>query len=300
MSQDNSKSLISMIVSTLGRDVELTRLLESLAKQDDGHFELIIVDQNNDDRLTPIVTPFVEKFPITHLKTDLRGVDRGRNFGVNHAAGEWLFFPDDDSWYDADFLATLRGIMARENADIYSGRALNSNGDEIMVPFLQEDADISRANVWQVLIEWMILFRAETFRKSGGFDEDIGVGAGTIWGSGECQDLVLRCLKAGAKGVYRRAIVGYHPDQTLNLASPAEIQKMYAYSVGYGFIMRRHGYAWSDIAPSILRPLAGIVLHTLRGKTALAKRSRRILEGRLRGWLSWNGQAATCELLQRR
>lgn len=276
--------LISLIASTLGRDVEMRLLLETLTQQDDGNFELIVVDQNADDRLKPILAQFEGRFPIRHIKSDRKGLDRGRNLGAKHAGGDWLIFPDDDSWYPHDFLKTVRSLIQIEPADIYSGRSLNKDGVEIMVNFLGEDAEISRANIWKVLIEWVIVFRAETFRKAGGFDEDLGAGSGTPWNSGEGQDLVLRCLSQGAKGYFRRALFGYHPEEQPNSNPQANIAKMRGYSRGKGFVMRRHGFSFGEFLPELLRPAAGVLVYAATLRLNLARRSAAILQGRLYGW----------------
>ena len=282
--QNSSPALISMVASTLGRDVEMRLLLDTLSAQDDDRFELIVVDQNADDRLVQILSEYRGRFPIQHIKSAEKGLDRGRNLGARHATGDWLLFPDDDSWYPADFLKTLRRLIATEPADIYSGRSLNKDGKEIMVSFLPEDAEISRANIWHVLIEWVIVFRAETYRRAGGFDEDLGAGSGTPWNSGEGQDLVLRCLSQGAKGLFRRALYGFHPEEQPNANPDAHIAKMHGYSRGKGFVMRRHGYSILEFLPELLRPAAGFVIYTLTMKPTLARRSRAILKGRLYGW----------------
>jgi glycosyltransferase involved in cell wall biosynthesis len=292
MSQNGHTPVISMVASTLGRSAEMVILLDSLCAQDDNDFELIVVDQNPDDRLVPVLAPYLDKLDIKHIRTNLRGLDRGRNLGAAQASGSWIMFPDDDSWYPPEFLKTLRGLMAREPADIYSGRSLNSDGAEIMVRFLQNDATISRENIWKVLIEWVIVFRMETFRDAGGFDDNLGVGSGTIWNSGEGQDLVLRCLANGAHGLFRRSLYGYHPEHRESQTTPEMIRKMHGYSVGFGYVMRRHGFSPLAMLPSILRPLAGIVIYTLTGKPAMARRSKIILQGRIEGWRSWTGNAA--------
>lgn len=298
MDTEGSDALISMIVTTMGRDKELARLLDSLLNQNDLNIEIIIVDQNSDERLAPIVAAFESKLPLQRIKTSIRGATRGRNLGVSHSKGEWLFFPDDDSWYDPDFVARLRGFIRTEPADIYSGRAVDANGKEIMVPVLPEDAEITRENVWNVMIEWTVALRAETFCAAGGFDEHVGVGAGTIWASGEIQDLVLRCLENGARGLYRRALYGRHPELDLTLSDEAQIRKMYGYSVGYGFIMHRHGFGWPRMIMPILRPLAGTLLYALTGRASRAKRSLHILQGRIAGWRSWKGQPVVSENLR--
>ena len=42
---------ISLILATVGRTDELTRMFESLATQTFSDFEVVVVDQNEDDRL---------------------------------------------------------------------------------------------------------------------------------------------------------------------------------------------------------------------------------------------------------
>lgn len=293
MSQTGQAAIVSMVASTLGRSDEMTRLLDSLCAQDDDDFELIVVDQNADDRLVPVLAPYLDKLSIKHVRTDLRGLDRGRNLGASHATGNWIMFPDDDSWYPPEFLKTLRGLIAAEPADIYSGRSLNSDGEEIMVRFLQDDAEISRQNIWKVLIEWVIVFRMQTYRDAGGFDDNLGVGSGTMWSSGEGQDLVLRCLAKGARGLFRRSLFGYHPEHKESLTTPAMIRKMYSYSVGFGFVMRRHGFSVRAMLPSIVRPLLGMVIYTVTGRFGMASRSKSILMGRIDGWRSWAGNFTT-------
>lgn len=284
MPTSGQTALISMVASTLGRSNELVLLLDSLVAQNDDNFELIIIDQNQDDRLEPILRPYLDKLRLSHIKTTLRGLDRGRNLGAAHASGEWILFPDDDSWYPPHFLKTLRGLIVSEPADIYSGRSLNSDGKEIMVQFEQQDATISRANIWKVLIEWVIVLRMETYRAAGGFDDNLGVGSGTPWNSGEGQDLVLKCLDNGAHGLFRRSLYGFHPEHKESQTTPASIAKMRSYGLGKGFVMRRHKFPWPEFLWELLRPLAGVAVYTLSGKPGMARRSMAILEGRLTGW----------------
>jgi cellulose synthase/poly-beta-1,6-N-acetylglucosamine synthase-like glycosyltransferase len=50
-SMHRQETRISFLVSTLGRTTQLERLLRSLANQDYTGFDVIIVDQHQDDRL---------------------------------------------------------------------------------------------------------------------------------------------------------------------------------------------------------------------------------------------------------
>ena len=45
----------SIVIPTIGREKELEKLLESIKQQNYKKFEVIIVDQNQDNRLTKVV-----------------------------------------------------------------------------------------------------------------------------------------------------------------------------------------------------------------------------------------------------
>lgn len=274
----------SMIVATLGRSRELEALLRSLAAQGRNDFEIIVVDQNADDRLVPVLAGFAGSMTIEHLRTDKKGVCRARNLGAARARGQWLIFPDDDCWYPPDFFARADALKKTHPADFYSGRATNAQGHTIMGDFAAAAMPIERATIWTTLIEWMLVVKKSAFDAAGGFDTAIGPGSGTPWGAYEIQDLALKLLSAGRKGWYDPAFIGHHPEDRSDQTTPAAVAKMRVYSTGLGYVMRKHGYRFSDYLPRLLRPLAGVVVYALSGKPGMARRSWNILAGR---WVSW-------------
>jgi glycosyltransferase involved in cell wall biosynthesis len=54
----------SILVATINRTEENFRLLESIAAQQYNDIEVIFADQNNDDRLNPILAQYRLLFPI--------------------------------------------------------------------------------------------------------------------------------------------------------------------------------------------------------------------------------------------
>lgn len=286
MSPNTPAIFVSMVVATLGRSTEFDGLLASLAALTRRDFEVIVVDQNPDDRLVPIVARWQHALTIRHLRPKIRGLSRARNLGAAEARGDWILFPDDDCWYAPDFLDRFAALVESRPADFYCGRAVNAEGETIMVRFSTEPETVRRENVWSTLIEWVFFVRRETFARSGGFDERLGVGAGTPWGAYEGPDLVLNLIKAGATGVYEPSLTGHHPDERAAPPSAEGARKMRAYGAGLGYVMRRHGYGFRTFAPHLLRPLAGIVVYTLTGRPGLADRSRQLLIGRWTGWRS--------------
>ena len=88
----------SLILATLNRTGEVDYLLKTLDRQTYRNFELIVVDQNADDRLVPLLAPYQANFPILHLQS-AKGLSRARNVALEHVSGDIVAFPDDDCAY---------------------------------------------------------------------------------------------------------------------------------------------------------------------------------------------------------
>lgn len=75
--------LISLVVATLGRSDEFRVMLDAMQDQTEKRFELIIIDQNPDDRLVSIIEgKRTEGLVIRHVRRSTRGVCPARNAGL--------------------------------------------------------------------------------------------------------------------------------------------------------------------------------------------------------------------------
>src|SRR5258708_39668079 len=89
---------VSLILSTKGRVEEINKFIRSLAQQGYDYLELIVVDQNEDDRLGAILKHSNLPFPIIRLLSK-SGLSLGRNVGMASATVDIVAFRDDDCWY---------------------------------------------------------------------------------------------------------------------------------------------------------------------------------------------------------
>src|ERR1700742_2152768 len=101
----------SLIMATKGRGEEIGRFLLSLIRQDYSNFELIVVDQNEDNRLEVILKNSNLSSSIVHLKS-APGLSRARNAGLAFATGDIIAFPDDDCWYPNGLLKRVVSVFA--------------------------------------------------------------------------------------------------------------------------------------------------------------------------------------------
>lgn len=272
----------SLIICTIGRVEELRRFLSHLQKQTFRDFEVLVADQNRDSRLAPLLAEFEDSFPILHLKLDSKGASRARNEGLRHAKGDIIAFPDDDCFYPPDLLGKVESFFsANPVEDGLTGRSTDENGHTSMGGFEAGAGVVDRINVWTRSIEYTIFLRRECVRDTW-FDKEIGVGAGTPWGSGEGTDFLIRLIDRGAS-------IHYDPDVTV-FHLPAvppysrdNILKAYSYGCGMGLMLKRHGMPLSMKARWLYRPLGGAALALGGRNPRKARHHWATFKGRLRG-----------------
>lgn len=200
--------LFSLILATVGRTDELDRMFASLAAQTFRDFEVVVVDQNADDRLLPHLERARSLgIAVRHLRQTPPNLAAARNVGIEAAYGEWVGFPDDDCWYDKDVLEIVFKRFARD--DRPSG---------VIVRWLEQaEQPLSATNLtWKrssafrdVPVSSITLFCSRALcRKIGGFDSRLGVGQ--WFGAGEETDFALRALRAGALFTYEPAAQVHH------------------------------------------------------------------------------------------
>jgi len=249
------ETLVSLVVSTRGRTASLEVLFASLASQDFQNFEVIVVDQNDDDRLGPLFEMMKWPFALRRIHTpEEEGLSRGRNAGWKQAAGAIVSFPDDDCWYPPWFISRALGKILATGADIVAGRAADEEGRSINGRFENSAQWINRNNVWTTGIEWVVFFKRTALLAVGGYNVDIGVGASTPWQACEGQDIMLRALAGGFKCFYDPSLYGYHPE--LDIINPDDLmcRKGLQYARGFGRVLRIHGYSLAAVTTWVARP----------------------------------------------
>jgi glycosyltransferase involved in cell wall biosynthesis len=275
---------ISLVVATLGRTGELKKLFDSLAGQDRLDFEVIIVDQNSDDRLESLSSASWP-FQVKRLHTpNARGLSRARNVGWKVARGEFIIFPDDDCWYPPWFLSRGVQLIAAAKVDVLTGRAADEAGNDINGKYSPVPHTVNRSNVWISGIEWVMLFKKTVLPAVNGFDADIGVGASTPWQACEGQDILLRVLDKDFSCRFDPSFFGHHV--RFDEIPPKVMQaKGRAYARGLGYVLRVHRYGYLAAAKWIGRPLVKLLLSAVKGDLDRCAYDFNVALGRLEGYM---------------
>jgi glycosyltransferase involved in cell wall biosynthesis len=268
-----------LVVATVDRVSELGRLLDSLADQTHRTFRVLVVDQNDDDRLAATLAR--GDLDLVRL-TSSPGLAHARNVALPELAADVVAFPDDDCAYPPDFLErvatrlaadpSLDGLSAR-TAD-GAGRSDKGWGDGVTV--------LRKGNVWNLVASAGLFLRRGVIERVGRFDERLGLGAATPYTCSEETDYVIRALAAGARIEYDPSLVVEHELAAHDRAGLRARGRREGASVGY--LLRKHGYPLSTLTRMTVRPLGGIAVNLAKRDTAHARFYAETLRGRVRGY----------------
>lgn len=199
---------ISLVMATLGRVKEVERFVECLSAQTDRNFELIVVDQNLDDRLVPILKRVLEQgISMRHIRQTEPNQCLARNTGLANASMNVVAFPDDDCWYEPNTLALVLNRMTAVDAP--AGLLIRwSEQDPIGQP--AHVLDYAQWRVFRGADASMItqFYRKDLFASIGGFDPAFGLHS--WFGGAEETDLMFRILQSGATVVYTPNALVHH------------------------------------------------------------------------------------------
>ncbi len=277
---------VSLVLATVDRVEAPMAFVESLAGQIERRFELIVVDQNPDERLGPVIARArAAGIEVLHLRQAVPNLALARNTGIEAARGEWIGFPDDDCWYEPETLSALVRA-SRSRAHGYVGSWLEM--DDPLRPARRrlDNQKWARMSLRGESAPSICLFlRRPLLIELGGFDERLGVGQ--WYGAGEETDVVMRALAAGARLEYAPAIVVHHlaPD-ALPPLERASLRDARRRARGGGALFAKHRVpAWRWLRTIVTPPL---VLAATNPKHFVGfVHGLAIARGRFEGFLAW-------------
>ena len=264
-----------LVVATVGRTDELARFLDSVAAQEYAAVRVIVVDQNEDARLDPVVSG--RPFRMERIRGPL-GLSRARNAGLALAEADLVAFPDDDCIYPPGLLARVAESLDPDSGLAgLTGRAVDPSGAS-SASWEDEGALLTDDNLWNRAISFTIFLRRGVVETVGSFDEELGLGSGTTWSSGEEMDYLIRAVRAGASIEYDPSLVVTHDVR----ADDARIGARDGASIGY--LLRKHDYPLRVVLRMLLRPLGGAFVSLLRFDGGRSSYYVATFRGRVRGY----------------
>jgi glycosyltransferase involved in cell wall biosynthesis len=193
---------LTVALCTRDRRDQVAKTLESLARQSDTEFDVLIIDNSSDGNLAR------EGVDIEGLRTrvchePMPGLSRARNRAVSEARSDYLAWLDDDELADPDWIAWIKRGFAAEcqpvavagvmlpaeletQAQINFERYGGFNKGRGMQPEVLRAGTPAVADPLLPLPNFgaggNMAFRTDALRKIGGFDNRLGTGTLTCGG----------------------------------------------------------------------------------------------------------------------
>jgi glycosyltransferase involved in cell wall biosynthesis len=249
----------SLVMATLGRRTEVEHLFGTLIDQTYKNFELIVIDQNDDDRVRSLVADYSDRLEIVYLRSE-KGLSRARNVGLCHIRGDVVCFPDDDCWYHPTTLEYVaRRFEIEPGLSGLTGCSVDAGGEPSQGRWATEQLVVDRYNVWTCATSYTIFLSAAAVSQAGQFNEELGVGSGTRWGAGEEINYLLGVIDAGMRVCYDPALRIFHPEP-LQVLDEKAFSRVKLYNRGFGRVLGLNVYPSYFVLYLISRSVAGCAL----------------------------------------
>lgn len=133
--------LVSVVVPVYNMESDLDRCVESILRQNYSNFEVILVDDGSKDGSYNKCMNWQKKDARVHAyHTENRGSGPARNHGIEHANGEYVYFPDADDSMKPDALTRMVEAMKGFDLVVFGYEKIDPYGKSVKVKTYEESS----------------------------------------------------------------------------------------------------------------------------------------------------------------
>ncbi len=172
--RDKKPVSISVIIVGFGGRVGLIDCLKSLDRQKDNDFEIIFVDNGDNEKIYNLLS----NFSMLHIFSPINfHWTEGRNVGAHFAKGKYIVFIDDDGFICEDYISSVKAAWNQFDFLAVRGRIKpKTKLSNISVAGHYDYGDYPMPSI--LMAEGNMAIKADVFRAVGGFDPLILGGEG--------------------------------------------------------------------------------------------------------------------------
>lgn len=111
--------MVSVIMPVFKVEPFIGKSIESVLNQTFTNFELLVIDDGSPDKSAAIAKIYAERdarIKVFHKPNG--GLSDARNYGLDHAVGEFIYFIDSDDWIEPTLLEIGINAMIGENTNL--------------------------------------------------------------------------------------------------------------------------------------------------------------------------------------
>lgn len=111
----------SIIIPVFNRPEETEELLESLTRQTNKDFEVIIVEDGSSISSKEVCNRYVGKLDLKYLEKQNSGPGQSRNYGAEKAKGKWIIVLDSDVVLPTGYIQAVADELKQQPTDAFGG-----------------------------------------------------------------------------------------------------------------------------------------------------------------------------------
>jgi len=218
---------ISFIITTLGREEELTACIASIERAceyaQNPDIEILVVFQGVQDdkdaggRQKQAVFYYIQE----------KGLSAARNFAIKKSTGDYLVFLDDDAGIKEDFLSVLMKSILLLNAGAFCGKIVDPVNNQFYAScFLDNKCRPLGYFDFVYFMGSAHVLKKTTIEKIGFYDQKFGAGA--QYPAAEESDMFFRLKQWQEEIIYQPELIFFH---RINYVTSDIKRFNYAYAV---------------------------------------------------------------------
>ena len=111
----------SFIIPVYNRPEEVDELLNSLTRQTNKNFEVLVVEDGSSVPCKEVVDNYADRLDICYYFKSNSGPGQTRNYGAERGHGEYLIILDSDCILPEGYLAAVESELQQQKADAFGG-----------------------------------------------------------------------------------------------------------------------------------------------------------------------------------
>jgi len=193
---------VTVVISTRNRGIIPAKTIKTILQNDYPHFELIVIDQSEDDVTEDSVRPLLTNHRIRYIRTATQGLSTGLNLGITESQTEFIAIIDDDCEASTRWLRNLvSALLIDQRIGVVFGNVTpgSHDGTKGFIPaYIRKRPLLVRNLSEKHRVEGMgacMGLRRAVWQDLRGFDEMLGPGA--PFRAANDIDFSIRTLTAG-------------------------------------------------------------------------------------------------------
>jgi len=280
---------IDYLIATLNSFDPKKNIFQSLKKQSNRNFKIIIVDQG----IKNFDFNIIDNLDFEYHKLDKKGLSNARNYGLKYCTNKFVAFLDDDATVNSDFTSKIIKSCKLNNSDIICGLILDPILNRPLSRSIKNiNSRILNINNYRYFMGSGIVIKLSLIQKH---PFDIQFGAGSKYGSAEETDLFFRLINRNRIFFDSTLVIKHFSDhQKLNSFSFIDsFYRGHSYGLGFGACLKKHylinksSYFLNEFCKSTLFFFIVILFDLFKLNFKLFLRNIGSFSGRIYGFLSF-------------